>query len=56
MAAEMHRLLTGNPNAVHFFAVGVGHLNMSPTVQEFLEPMGYVIERIPPGTSLTASK
>ena len=56
MAAEMHRLLTGNPNAVHFFAVGVSHLNMHPTIQQFLESLGYVFERIPPGTSLNASK
>ena len=54
MAAEMHSLLTGNRYSVHFFAVGVSHLNIKPTVQEFLESQGYVIERIPPGKSLKA--
>ena len=54
MASEMHRLLTGNPHAVHFIAVGVSHLNIKPTIQDFLESHGYVFERIPPGTRLKA--
>jgi uncharacterized protein YbaP (TraB family) len=46
MAQTIHKRLNGEPNRIHFFAVGAAHLCMEVGIRSHLQQRGYTITRI----------